>query len=284
MDTYHSYKQAINDYHASLIAASNANISSASAAALASTKDHKLAVRTSIPQESVQASTSNFTASIISITIEHVVTVVTRGNPHSGIVIGGIVYHPSQLRKTLVARAPTVGAPQAAASTTAAALTSTKADQPPVSTPAQQESDIEGRLAVCTSTFPTTTAYNVIEKRGRGWDHTHSYNIFNLLFDPKTTKERFTQEIPPATPPTPYHPESRWTTKTKNALTTARPELLSSINSIYRQWGLPTRSGYTYLAAVETKTVQVYWLEDSEIDMYTKTMWSLSGLTTRSLT
>jgi hypothetical protein len=249
IDAYHSYMQTIRDYRSSLNTISSASVSSASAAALSSSKEHKLAARAQAP---VQAPSSIVTVSFLSTITEHEVIVSTKWYPNGATVVP----RPSKSTKSLVARAPALEATQAAVSTSgisgisasSATLTSTKADQLLFSTPVWQESGLEESSAVCSSILPTITADKVIEDRHRGHHHHYTYRFgpcFHRPTYPRDPLWRDPDHTPTrATPPT---------TRTTTVVMTAGPQLLSSINSIYRQWGVPTVREFKY-GEVEKKT------------------------------
>ena len=251
MDAYHSHMQTIQDYRLS------ASVFPASAAALSSSKEHKLAARA---QKSVQAPSSIITVSFLSTTIEHEVIVSTKGYPNGHTVVP----RPAKSTKSLVARAPAVEATQAAVSTSGisrisasiAALSPTKADQLLFSTPLRQESDLEESSAVCTSILLTTIADKVIEDRHRVHHHHHwtighrpclTRPTYSTMRDPLW---RDPNRTPIMAAPTRAAPP---TTRTTTVVVTAGPQLLSSINSIYRQWGVPTLREFRY-EEVEKKT------------------------------
>jgi hypothetical protein len=248
MDAYHSHMQTIQDYRLS------ASVFLASAAALSSSKEHKLA------QKSVQAPSSIITVSFLSTTIEHEVIVSTRGYPNGHTVVP----RPAKSTKSLVARAPAVEATQAAVSTSGisgisasiAALSSTKADQLLFSMPVRQESDLEESSAFCTSILLTTIADKVIEDRHRVHHH-HHWTIGHRPCLTRPTYPTMRDPLwrdPDRTPimaaPTRAAPP---TTRTTTVVVTVGPQLLSSINSIYRQWGVPTLREFRY-EEVEKKT------------------------------
>jgi hypothetical protein len=249
--SYHSCIQMIQHYRLPLNTVFCESVSSASTAAPSSSKEHKLAARA---QEPVQAPSSTITVSFLSTTTEHEVIVSTGGYPNGATVVP----RPSKLTKSLVARASAVEATQAAVSTSGssgisasiAALTSTEADQLLLSTPVRQESGLEESSAVCTSILSTTAADKVIEDRHRGHHHHYTLRFGRPCSNRPTYPTRDPLWRDPDHTPTRATPP---TTRTTTVEMTAGPQLLSSINSIYRQWGVPTVREFKY-AEVEKKT------------------------------